>query len=428
MKKIIRFTAYSIVLLFLVSLYSAAVVKVNNGENLGLAHRPIKFLSDFPGLVKRAFTETVKERNRLKEFPDDFKPINNLKKDIWVIRSLSNEGSSREVRIQNLKNDSVAQNWIIEGPFPQHFRIFNPLVCNDSNLIYNFNANSTLIKIDKDGKKLWEADSSLAVHHSLNYDHEGNVWACTTPREGPFIRTLSFLDMDSEKPLKYRDDELVNFSSETGEILYRKSLTELMNDHNLGHSLFQKSISLNDPFHLNDIDPILQDSGFFKRGDVLISIKNSHSIIHYRPNKDSIIKFIQGPFSYQHDVDFIDGHRISIFNNNMYPSYLKRSALPKSFNQKDSLVFKLKGSGVLIYDYNTNKFTELWPQQFAENKISTKTEGLSHFINEDLLLLEEQNSGILWIFSKDEVLYKNIFPSYIDGFREHLNWTRVIEN
>lgn len=428
MKKIIRFTAYGIVLLFLVSLYGAAVLKVNNGGSAGVATKPIKYLSEFPSLVMRSFNETVKERKTFKPIPENFKSINNLKQDLWVLRSEVVENGDRKVLIQNLRNDSILKTWLIKGPFENHFRIFNPLPTPDGGLIYNFNANSGLLKINAQGRKIWEADTNLAVHHSLNFDHEGNIWACVTPHDGPFIKTKSFVTLEEERPLKFRDDHLLKFSQETGEVLYQKSIAQLMEDHDLRHLLFQKASSLNDPYHLNDIEPVLQDSGYFKKGDLLISLKNSHSILHYRPENDSIIKCIQGPFTYQHDVDILDGNRISIFNNNMYPGYKKPQVLPRSFNNKDSVVFNMVGSGVLIYDYNTNKFAELWPAQFAVNEISTKTEGLSTFLNNGYLLVEEQNSGILWVLSDSAVLYKNIFPSHIDGFMEHLNWTRVIEN
>lgn len=428
MKTIIRFLALGIVLLFLISIYSYLVVKVNNGEKIGIATKPVKFISEFPDLILRSFKETVKERKSFQPIPENFEKVNKLEEDLWVLRSKSTEDGDREVLVQNLKNDSISKTWLIKGPFKNHFRIFNPLPSPDGGLVYNFNANSTLIKVNALGKRVWESDTNLAIHHSLNYDHQGHIWACATPREGPYIRTNSFTSLEFEDPRKYRDDQIVKFDEKTGTVLYQKSLTELMEDHGLRHLLFQKSFSLNDPFHLNDIEPVLQDSGFFKKGDLLISIKNSHSILHYRPYNDSLVKVIQGPFAFQHDVDIIDGSRISIFNNNMYPGYSKPTPLPKSFNTRDSVVFNLVGSGVLIYDYNTNKFAELWPKQFKANSISTKTEGLSIFLSNGRLLVEEQNSGILWVLSENKVLYKNVFPSYIDGFMEHLNWTRIIEN
>lgn len=428
MKKLIRFTAVGIVLLFLISLYSAAVVKVNNGGTVGMATKPVKYLSEFPSLILRSFKENVEERKTFKPIPVNFSGINKLEEDLWVLRSVAEENDDRKVFIQNLRNDSISNSWLIKGPFENHFRIFNPLPTKDGGLIYNFNANSGLHKINSLGEKIWDADTSLAIHHSLNFDHEGNVWACATPHDGPFISTRSFKTLEELNPVKFRDDYLIKFDQKSGKVLYQKSITQLMEDHNLRHLLFQKSSSLNDPYHLNDIEPVLQDSGFFKKGDILVSIKNSHSILHYRPGNDSIIKCIQGPFTYQHDVDVLDGNRISIFNNNMYPGYKKPLPLPRSFNKKDSVVFNLKGSGVLIYDYNTNKFAELWPHQFKANAISTKTEGLSTFLENGWLLVEEQNSGILWVLSDSAVLYKNIFPSHIEGFMEHLNWTRVIEN
>lgn len=428
MKRIIRILAYMVILFFAISLYSSLVSKVARGGSAGPLTKPIKSISKFPSLVKRSFTETLKENKTLKPVDPNFEAINDLDYDLLILRSFITEGGGRKVVLHNLRNDSIKTSWELKGPFKNHLRILNPLMMDNGDLVYNFNSKSKLKRMNEEGDLIWESDQNLQVHHSLNFDHEGNIWACATPRDKKKVRTLSFKAFEQEKPIKFRDDLVVKWDAETGKVLYKRSLTDLMLEKGLLHDLFQKAASHTDPFHLNDIEPILQDSGYFKQGDLLLSIKNSHSIIHYRPGNDSIVKFIQGPFAYQHDVDWIDGHTISIFNNNMFQAYNKPRGKPMMFNKQDSLVFALENSNVLFYDYNTGTFATLFENHFKENRISTKTEGLSILLPNGDLLVEEQNSGILWILNKDKVIYKNVFESYSKGFKDHLNWTRVVEN
>ena len=72
----------------------------------------------------------------------------------------------------------------------------------------------------------------------------------------------------------------------------------------------------NDPIHLNDIQPVNFDGEFWKKGDVFLSLRHQSMVLLYRPSTNEIIWKGTGPFFHQHDVDILDNHRISIFNNN----------------------------------------------------------------------------------------------------------------
>ena len=71
-----------------------------------------------------------------------------------------------------------------------------------------------------------------------------------------------------------------------------------------------------DPIHLNDIEPALYDSKYWKKGDLFLSSRHQSAIIHYRPEINKVINYLTGPFSQQHDVDIISDEEISIFDNN----------------------------------------------------------------------------------------------------------------
>ena len=60
-----------------------------------------------------------------------------------------------------------------------------------------------------------------------------------------------------------------------------------------------------DPFHLNDIEPVLKSSCYWKKGDVFISLRNRSMIFLYRLKTNKIIWYKTGITSQQHDIDII---------------------------------------------------------------------------------------------------------------------------
>ena len=72
----------------------------------------------------------------------------------------------------------------------------------------------------------------------------------------------------------------------------------------------------NDPIHLNDIQPVDFDGEFWKKGDLFLSLRHQSMVLLYRPATNKIIWKGTGPFFHQHDVDILNDHKISVFNNN----------------------------------------------------------------------------------------------------------------
>ena len=71
--------------------------------------------------------------------------------------------------------------------------------------------------------------------------------------------------------------------------------------------------------------------------------------MHYRPRTNKVINYLKGPFSMQHDVDIISEKEISIFNNNNFIT-------DNSYSE------------ILIYNFETKKFTKI-----LENQLKKKT-------------------------------------------------------
>ena len=111
----------------------------------------------------------------------------------------------------------------------------------------------------------------------------------------------------------------------------------------------------------------------------------------------------------QHDVDIISDHQISIFNNN------------NSLTDRNH-------SEILIYNFETEKFSKKFNKSLIENNFKTSTEGLSEILDDGSMLVEEQNHGRIIFFNKDgkkEWEYTNKDDEKNIYF---ISWSRVIEN
>ena len=280
---------------------------------------------------------------------------------------------------------------------PIRFIYQHPLLFEDGSLI---GIASIAYKIDFCSNLQWINDQET-FHHSQELDHEGNIWVGGQMK--PKSQYIKKYVME-----EYKDDSIIKINFD-GKILYQKSITELLIENNLidkNTLLRQGSI---DYIHLNDIQPVLSDSEFWKIGDVFLSIRNQNAIIHYRPSINKVINYITGPFDQQHDVDIISNSEISIFNNNNF-------------------LLNNKYSDIVIYNFETKQFRKLFYDQLLKENFKTESEGLSHMFKDGSLMVEEQNEGRLILFNnigKKEWEFVNKDKNGNIGF---VSWSRIIEN
>jgi hypothetical protein len=114
--------------------------------------------------------------------------------------------------------------------------------------------------------------------------------------------------------------------SPAGEILTEISVIDLLQKNDL-HGLLHmgrfddiqrgKAKTTGDTLHLNDVEifPLNLEPGHFKPGDLMISLRNIHTVLVFDPKTEEITYRQSGGFVGQHDPDFIDGDRISVFDN-----------------------------------------------------------------------------------------------------------------
>ncbi|MEZ0242914.1 MAG: arylsulfotransferase family protein, partial [Sphingomonas sp.] len=184
-------------------------------------------------------------------------------------------------------------------------RLMHPLLLADGSLVVH--DSSPLVRVDACGKELWAVDGIF--NHSAELGAEGQIWApyrLPVPSQKGVART-------------FWDDALGEVSQD-GKLIGVTTVAEILDRNGLGH-LWRGRPYSDDPFHLNDIQPVLADGPHWKRGDLFLSLRNLSMVALYRPATGKILWHQSRPWRFQHDVTILDDHRISVFDNNVRLGY-----------------------------------------------------------------------------------------------------------
>ena len=247
---------------------------------------------------------------------------------------------------------------------PGRARMYSPLVAPDGSFVYN--NLSPLVRLDVCGQRLWTVDQLF--HHSNIAHPDGGYWVSThiEPQTIEGVKRTFFEDS-------------VTHVSEAGEVMFQKSVPQILIDNGLGRLVYGLDFYSDDPLHLNDIEPARSDGPHWQRGDIFLSLRNVSAVVLYRPSENRVIRVIQGPWANQHDVDILDDHRISVFNNNRFNS---------------SVGSYVEGANdVVIYDLATDAATSPFGPALASLDVRTVSEGLADILADGGVFVEESNFG-----------------------------------
>ncbi|AHE51800.1 arylsulfotransferase family protein [Sphingomonas sanxanigenens] len=276
-------------------------------------------------------------------------------------------------------------------------RLLHPLLMADGGLILQHG--SPLFRVDACGRVLWTIDG--VFHHSLERGLDRDLWAAYTfpqPRERHVRRT-------------FRDDAIAHVS-EDGRMLGRTRIAEILDANGLGH-LWRSRPYTDDPFHLNDVEPVRHDSAFWKRGDLFLSMRNLSLVMLYRPSTNRILWWRDRPFSFQHDINVLDDGRISIFDN--HASAGAPGNTPLGPNR------------VLVYDFRTDRFEQPFARAMTREKIQTSWQGRATPLpdNGDMMV-EETVGGRLLRIAPDGTVRWRYVAADAKGDRYMLGWSRYL--
>lgn len=334
-------------------------------------------LSRYDGDAKRGVVELVDL--------GDGKVVHSWRPDVEAINALSKTPE----RVLHLKRDYGRRRYIETDPY----------ALPDGSLVYH-GMGSPLVRIDACSRVLWTVDGDF--HHSIERDADGNFWTVETfhPQTIPFV--------DSE----FDDDGVARISPD-GRVLFRKSAAQILIDNGLRHVIYSHDEYDPDPIHLNDVQPVLADGPYWRRGDLFLSLRNPSMVLLYRPATNEVVWHRQGPWLMQHDVDIVSDHEIAVFNNNT-------AATPKGGRTIGS-------NNIVILDFATGGTREPFTAGFEKNQIHTETNGLFRFLPDGSVMVEEHDYGRLLALGPDGAVrwsYVNRAPK--DGRVYHLGWSGAV--
>lgn len=428
MTKFFKIFSTVVVILFFLSLFGWMVNQIaTKNKDYGVLTEPIKFMYTFFDLFEQSVEEVQSLPRTFVPTHPKFESVNLLEQDVFALSTYSDTNDTRTIILMNLRNDSIYRKWNfphpIKKPWIEIERIVNPILCQDGSLIYNFYQTRYpgLTKVDPEGKVLWVNDS-VVVHHGMNLNKDGDIWACT---QTPGSLATGKYTTDG-KSVFYNDYTITKYDGESGEILFHKSITEILRENNMAHYIL-KGNNTAEPIHLNDVQPALKDGPYYKEDDVFISLRNMSSILHYRPSTNKLINYLEGPFINQHDVDILDDSSLAIFNNNAVVEIKRTGKAPHNNEARLNYAGNFFAN-IVRYDFPTDSFSIVGEEVFRGNWIYTINEGLMEFIDTNTYFVEEQNEGVLWVIRDETVLYKNVLKSPHEGYHHLPNWTRIIKN
>jgi hypothetical protein len=415
-KKIEIWVVYLIILFgFLVFIIFGAMIK---REISGASHIPIitpaskiaLYFANIPSNIKKIInppTAVVIDR-----YPDKsgFNGVRNNKEVYLLLSRYDTDLSDHLVELIDLRTFKILHTWnpniesfkksIIKNEnsneyrLEELFRLRHPFLTSDGSIYF---LNNRIYKINLDGSLAWYSNENY-FHHSLELDYKQNIWV-------PGLNN-SFSG--------YKD-AIINISID-GRILFEKNMLELFIENNLDYLVFAIGANFNhhnlDPFHINDIQPVLTNGDYWKKGDVFISLRNQSMLLLYRPSENKIIWKGTGFTYYQHDVNILNKSQISIFNNNY-----------KKFNSNPSVD---QSNQVLIYDFSNNNYSEYHSDQLQRYSVKTEHEGLSEILNNGDMFIEETIYGRALYFNFDGTLRWQYINKGKMGYTGYLNWSRIL--
>lgn len=284
-------------------------------------------------------------------------------------------------------------------------RLIHPFITNDGSLIFGA---GYLFKLDLNSRLIWS--SPIPCHHSIEPDIDGNIWICS----------YNSSKSNSDK-YQILDDDIKKISVIDGKILFEKSIFDILMENGYNRGIFfinpqlTTGLSYLDYIHLNDVQPVNEDSRYWKKGDLFLSLRNQNLVLQYRPSTNKIIWSQNGPWLKQHDVDVLDSARIGVFGNNVIDA--------KFINENDRLVDGHNKQ--YIIDFSKHECSTPYDTFFKSAEIGTFTGGRSRIMPNNEIFVEEENKGRILYGNHDEEIW-----SYIEKIDEDkismINWSRYI--
>ena len=260
------------------------------------------------------------------------------------------------------------------------------------------------IRLDACSNVEWE--KRFRIHHSIERDADGNFWAPLRSKDRPLKKP------GLVRPLK--KPELVKFSP-SGDALTRIALDDVLARNGYRHLVDRMNPEGRKEWvHVNDVEPVLRDGPFWRRGDLFVSLRNPSVVLLYRPATDEVVWLRQGPWRQQHDVDIVSDSEISVFSNNAVRTGFDPSRV-------------LGANEVYVYDFATDEARSPWREAMRRHDVRTKTMGGATLFDDGGLMVEEHDYGRILRLSADGALLWSYVNRAPNGQLYMLGWSRYLD-
>jgi hypothetical protein len=426
---------WAVLLLLLLVLVGAVLFgwvvqhKANGGKNAGVIGEMAHHVANFPNLVSETFSTLTWHPQRIKQ--KRFGALSGLtvhdpkfRDTGYLLLSRYDDTHGQSVvELLRLADAAVLYTWIPDideiisrGDFQSEFTnleknnttprylILHPMLMPDGGLV--FHGTGPLVKIDACANIEWMLKGLF--HHSIELAPDGNIWVPTVI-EPSSMPPVIFPD--------YRDDSIA-LVSPGGRLLSNSSVSQILLDNGYRGLLLGAGPYDIDAVHLNDIDPAWSDGRFWKRGDLLLSLRNRSTVFIYRPSSGKIIWSMIGPWLNQHDPDFVGDYEVSVFGNDII-------AHGTTWSNK---THAMAGSSNQVYrvDLNDDSVTLPYEKGMQVHEVLTMTAGRSQVLENDDVVIEETDSGRLLRMTTDGALRWSYVNRSRDGNLYLVSWSRYL--
>ena len=333
-----------------------------------------------------------------------FSDSNNFSSNLFLVSTLKT-AKEVEIKLMSLPKGNVLKTWSLD----QDQRIkkkydptsvarpYHPLMLKDSSLIVNLELEFGLICIDKNNQMKW-IDTNFMFHHSIELQDDSTLWTSARVKDFKQYKIDGFLH-----------DGICAIDPRNGKVKFNKSIADILVEN--GYQSLLDIYYEDDAIHLNDVQPAFSSTKYWKKGDLLLSMRHRNTVALYRPSTNKIIWLKTGPWLAQHDCDFVDEKTIMVFGND-----LLRGEKNKMINGHNDIYF---------YDFEKNEISKPYSKVMKDVGIKTKTQGRSDLLDNGDLFIDESENGKLYIINKDSL--KMIYTERFD--KNHIkmfNWVRPI--
>lgn len=208
--------------------------------------------------------------------------------------------------------------WALDEPpvgdnpaVPAHRRVPHGFaVLPDASAVFAFDGGKSLQKIDACSSQIWQEGGDY--HHAVTLTEDrqhvwtlsGDALAMVNVETGQVARSIHLFDVIEANP------EI--------DIL---EIRRLHDNDAFGNARDRNDPYLEDPFHLNDVDPLPSDiaDAFpqFQAGDLLVSLRSPNLVMVVDPDTARVKWWRVGAWKRQHDPDWLPSGRIAVFDNQM---------------------------------------------------------------------------------------------------------------